>query len=98
MRYLKAYNVKELGGFFTDGRTIYELHIENKYFFGMISEKAVIEYPVSFEADDEVYTNHWDKLIKTQEPIGIRFFDHAASVLILACLFIILRFLYLLIK
>lgn len=67
-KYLKSYKEKQLGGYFTDGRTIYELTIEEVNIFGKSKQKT-IDFTVDFDQNDLEYHKNWDRLIETRKPL-----------------------------
>ena len=70
MIYLQSYNKKDFGlGYFTDGRIIYELHVKVKSFFGLVVKDKIIDYTIHFDDNITAHFEHWDNLIKTQNPI-----------------------------
>lgn len=67
-KYLKSYKEKELLGYFTDGRTIYELTIEEVNFFGK-SKLKTIDFTVEFNQNDLEFHKTWDNLIESKKPL-----------------------------
>lgn len=92
MKYLKSYNKKEMLGYFTNGTTIYELHILETSFFGLIKKNKVIDYPITFNQSDEIFKEHWDKMILDKKSIkkdGLSFLEWIGLLLIFPFLLII---------
>ncbi len=81
-QYLQSYKQKEIAGYFTDGRTPYELDVLQVSFFGLIKRNKTIDYTLKWEDKHSTasqsgrattFTEHWDNLIKTQKPLKDEF-------------------------
>lgn len=82
-------------GYFTDGRTIYELHVLEISFLGLIKRNKVIDYTVAFNQDDRIFKKHWDKMISESKPLkndGLTFIDWIVLILLLPIILLIAVF------
>jgi hypothetical protein len=92
MKILESYNEKKMLGYFTDGRTIYELHMKNIWFFGLIVEDITVDFSIPFEHDSKCYFDLWDDKIKHKTPIEKNKFSFKEGIVCFFVIVIVLPF------
>jgi hypothetical protein len=92
MKILESYNEKKMLGYFTDGRTIYELHMKSTSFFGLIVKNITVDFSIPFEHDNKHYFDLWDEQIKNKTPIKNDKFSFKEGVICFLVIIIVLPF------